>query len=227
MQSDHNIILEKSESQDLIIDQAIENSEQYSLYHFNKTLMERQTLQNTDSFMCELMDFFESRDFTRDIVDLIMQIAADAIGLNIYIYQENILQNTQNGMEESRTEIIKMSGGHLCKDVYLKFTHNNIHPQGNHYEPLLKTEERHESEKIHQNIIEIFGEDSTDEPCCTQRHIQPSQETEQCVVSNLTKTPFLNEQDDVIFVQEISDEQSVITIEEKQEVICSEQSLLD
>ena len=38
MQSDHNIILEKSEAQDLIIDQAIENSQQYSLYHFNKTL---------------------------------------------------------------------------------------------------------------------------------------------------------------------------------------------
>ena len=130
--------------------------------------MERQTLQNTDSFMSELMDFFESRDFTRGIVDLIMQIAADALGLNIYIYQENILPNRQNGMEESHTEIIKMSGGQICKDVYLKFTHNNINPQGNHYEPLLKTEERHQSEEIHQNIIEIFGEHSTDEPCCTQ-----------------------------------------------------------
>ena len=43
-------------------------------------------LQNTDLFMCELMDFFESRDFIRDIVDLILQIAADTLGLNIYIY---------------------------------------------------------------------------------------------------------------------------------------------
>ena len=31
MKSEHNIILEKSEAQDLIIDQAIENSQQYSL----------------------------------------------------------------------------------------------------------------------------------------------------------------------------------------------------
>ena len=88
------------------------------------------------------MDYFESRDFTRDIVDPIMQIAADALGLNIYIYQQNILPNRQNGTKESHTEIIKMSGGQLCKDVYLKFTHNNFHPQGNHYELLLKTEER-------------------------------------------------------------------------------------
>ena len=123
------------------------------------------------------MDYFESRDFTRDIVDPIMQIAADALGLNIYIYQQNILPNRQNGTKESHTEIIKMSGGQLCKDVYLKFTHNNFHPQGNHYELLLKTEERQWSEKIHQDIIEIFGEHSTDEPCCTQQCIQPSQET--------------------------------------------------
>ena len=30
-----------------------------------------------------------------------MQIAADALGLNIYIYQQNILPNRQNGTEES------------------------------------------------------------------------------------------------------------------------------
>ena len=141
MQSDHNIILEKSKAQDLIIDQVIENSQQYSLYHFNKSLTQRQTLKNTDSFMSDLMNFFESRDLTRDIVDLIMQIAADALGLNIYICQQNILPNRQNGTKELHTEIIKMSGEQLCKDVYLKFTHNNFHPKGNHYEPLLKKEE--------------------------------------------------------------------------------------
>ena len=36
MQCEYNIILEKSEAQDMIIDQAIENSQQYSLHHFNK-----------------------------------------------------------------------------------------------------------------------------------------------------------------------------------------------
>ena len=141
MKSEHNIILEKSEAQDLIIDQAIENSQQYSLYHYNKTLTQKESLNNTDSFMSELIDFFNSRDFTCDVVDLIIQIAADALGLNIYIYQENILQNEENSTEESRTEVIKMSGGQLCKDVYMKFIHNNINVQGNHYEPLLKTEE--------------------------------------------------------------------------------------
>ena len=73
----------------------------------------------------------------------------------------------------------------------------------------------------------MFGEHSTDEPCCAQQSIQPSQETKQCVVSNETKTSFLNEyEDDVIYVQEIPDEQCVVTIEKK-EVICTGQSLLD
>ena len=74
--------------------------------------------------MSELIDFFDSRDFTHDVVDLIIQIAADALGLNIYIYQENILWNEENSTEESHTEVIKMSGGQLCKDVYMKFIHN-------------------------------------------------------------------------------------------------------
>ena len=141
MKSEHNIILEKSEAQNLIIDQTIENSQQYSLYHYNKTLTQKESLNNTDSFMSELIDFFNSRDFTCDVVVLIIQIAVDALGLNIYIYQENILQNEENSTEESHTEVIKMSGGQLCKDVYMKFIHNNINVQGNHYEPLLKTEE--------------------------------------------------------------------------------------
>ena len=91
MKSEHNIILEKSKAQDLIIDQAIENSQQYSLYHYNKTLTQTESLNNTDSFMSELIVFFDSKDFMGDVVDLIIQIAADVLGLNIYIYQENIL----------------------------------------------------------------------------------------------------------------------------------------
>ena len=94
-----------------------------------------------DSFMSDLIDFFDSRDFTKDVVDLIIQIAADALGLNIYIYQENILEGEEGGTKQSRTEILKMSRGLLCKDVYLKFMHNNINMQSNHYEPLVKTEE--------------------------------------------------------------------------------------
>ena len=43
MESDHNIVLDKCEVQDLIIDQGIENSEQYSNYHFNRTLNKQQT----------------------------------------------------------------------------------------------------------------------------------------------------------------------------------------
>ena len=160
MGSDHNIVLNKSEVQDLIIDQGIENSEQYSNYHFNRMLTNKQTLHNTDSFMSELINFFDSRDFTQDVVDLIIHIAVDALGLNIYIYQENTIQNPENGIKESCTEILKHSGGLLCKDVYLKFTHDNIHPQGNHYEPLLKSEERQWSEQIHKDIIKILGEDT-------------------------------------------------------------------
>ena len=114
-----------------------------------------------------------------------------------------------------------MSGRQLCKDVYLKFIHN-INVQGNHYEPLLNTEERKQCEKVHQDIIEIFREDSNDEKCLqqnTSQHTPPVQTSEQ----------FLNEhEDDVIYIQEIPNEDGcVLTIENPEEVICTGQGLLD
>ena len=70
--------------------------------------------------------------------------------------------------------------------------------------------------KVHQDIIEIFGEDSND---ILLNILPPVQTSEQ----------FLNEhEDDVIYVHEIPNEDGcVLTIENPEEVICTGQSLLD
>ena len=222
MESDHNIVLDKSKVQDLIIDQGIENSEQYSNYHFNRMLTKKETLHNTDSFMCKLINFFESRDFTWDVVDLIIQIAADALGLNIYIYQGNTIQNPENGIEESHTEVLKHSGGLLCKDVYLKFTHDNIHPQGNHYEPLLKSEERQQSEQIHKDFIEIFGEDTEE---LDPHHSSFLNEHEEEVI--YLQDDVACQEELVISPQSLVDEPGVTSVEDNEEVVISPQSLID
>ena len=62
-----------------------------------------------------------------NVVDLLIQVAADALGLDIYIYQKN----------DENVQVLKYSGGPLCKPVHV-FTHNNIHSQGNHYDAILK-----------------------------------------------------------------------------------------
>ena len=63
-----------------------------------------------------------------NVVDLLIQVAADPLGLDIYIYQKN----------DENVQVLKYSGGPLCKPVHVKFTHNNIHSQGNHYDGILK-----------------------------------------------------------------------------------------
>ena len=64
----------------------------------------------------------------KNVVDLLIQVAADALGLDIYIYQKN----------DENVQVLKYSGGLLCKPVHVKFTHNNIHSQANHYDAILK-----------------------------------------------------------------------------------------
>ena len=63
-----------------------------------------------------------------NVVDIVIQVVADALGLNIFIYQDN------NGY----LEVLKVCGGALCKNVCLKFMHDNRHSISNHYEPIIR-----------------------------------------------------------------------------------------
>ena len=41
------------------------------------------------------MDFFENRQFNKDIVDILVKVTSDALGINIYIYQKERDKETQ------------------------------------------------------------------------------------------------------------------------------------
>ena len=82
----------------------------------------------SNNFVSEILDFFGSSQFVKDVVDIIIQVIADALGLNVFMYQYN----------EGYLEVLKICGGALCKDICVKFTHDNKHSIGNHYEPLVK-----------------------------------------------------------------------------------------
>ena len=60
-------------------------------------------------FLTEVIDFFEERNFDRDVVDLLVKICADALGLDVFIYQDNYRQ----------IEVLKYSGGLCCRPVYV------------------------------------------------------------------------------------------------------------
>ena len=47
------------------------------------------------------MDFFNNCDCTKDVVDLIIKITADALGINVMVHQEN----------EDITELLEVTCG--------------------------------------------------------------------------------------------------------------------
>ena len=58
-----------------------------------------------------LRTFFQNRNYNKDIVDLLVTIAADAPGLDLYIYQNN----------QSKIQVLK-----ILVDLYLyQFTSNS------------------------------------------------------------------------------------------------------
>ena len=85
-------------------------------------------MSTSDNFVSEILDFLRSGQFVKDVVDIVIQVVADALGLNVFIYQDN----------RGLVEVLKICGRALCKDICVKFTHNNKHSIGNHYEPLIK-----------------------------------------------------------------------------------------
>ena len=58
---------------------------------------------------------------------MIVKLASDALGINIYIFQNS----------DGQIPRVRSLGGLACQDVLVKFTHNPIHNLGNHYDTIL------------------------------------------------------------------------------------------
>ena len=54
--------------------------------------------------------------------------------------------------------------GKSCKDIYLKFTHNNLHSQGNHYDSIVN------GQQPHTNNLELLSEVAVNEVVKHQRN---------------------------------------------------------
>ena len=88
-----------------------------------------------------------------EMVDIIIQVVADALGLNIFIYQDN----------DGCLEVLKICGGELCKDICMKFMYNNKHSIGNHYELMVREVQNKEMKQSVEVKIENEEETSEEE----------------------------------------------------------------
>ena len=109
---DHQIEMECKEVIQIITEQLIDHHDQYVAFH-NAVAHSDPNVSNSDLLVTEAMDFFEDREFNRDVVDLLVQVTADALGLEIFIYQKH----------NEKIKILKYSGGTCYKPVYLKYNY--------------------------------------------------------------------------------------------------------
>ena len=114
---------------------------------------------DSDIFVEEAMDFFENReDSNKDIVDILVKVTSDALGINIYIYQK------ETDKKRRRDYILCMRSmqSEESKEVHLKFTHNNLQLQGNHYDPRLCM--MHQSIQTNLDLLSTVAEYATKLP---------------------------------------------------------------
>ena len=127
LKEEHGLNEAVKEAVYLITEEIINHFEKYRDFHVTED-HEDPLVTDADLLVTEAMYFFNSRNFNQNIVDVLVKVTADALGVNLFIYQRN----------RDKVQVLKYSGGLACKPVYINFTHNNLHPQGNHYEAILK-----------------------------------------------------------------------------------------
>ena len=82
---------------------------------------------DSDVLVEEILDFYLGRNYIKNVVDMIVKLASDALGINIYIFENS----------DGQILRVRSLGGLACKDVFIKFTHNPICNLGNHYDAIL------------------------------------------------------------------------------------------
>ena len=164
-----------------MLEQLINGHLHYVNFHAVHKCDEQQSsnVSDCDAFITEVLDFFENRSYTNPVVDALVQVTCDALHVNL-----NILQN-HNG----HIQMLRNSGGKSCKDIYLKFTHNNLHSQGNHYDSIVN------GQQLDTNNLELLSEVAVNE-------VPKSKEMTQVHQPDI---PICNDNEEVIILYEDED----------------------
>ena len=118
------------------------NFDKYTKYHCQRKEDMEPTL--ADTLIADVIDFFSSRNFNMNVVDLLSQITADVMHLDIIIYQNN------NG----QIQLYHFTGDdNPTRTVRLKFTHDNLHPKGNHYKAIVTKKRKSVQQPVSQSEI--------------------------------------------------------------------------
>ena len=112
LQENHDITIQISESINIILQHLADNHQDYVNFHVLPDMSSQDCFTKSDLLLNDAMDFFQNRNYNKDIVDLLVTVTADVLGMDLYIYQNN----------QGKIQVLKYSGGPRSKPIYLKFT---------------------------------------------------------------------------------------------------------
>ena len=85
LQLDYGIKVQLSEALNIIVQHLLENHQNYVDFHMVSAKRDK-LVTNSDMLFSEAMDFFNSRNYDNNVVDLLVTITADDLGLDLYMY---------------------------------------------------------------------------------------------------------------------------------------------
>ena len=120
---DHKMTIPVQKAMEKIMKFLCENFEKYTAYHQQKS-----ELTAGDTLISDVIEFFSSRNYNTNNIDLLMQITTDCLDLDLNIFQNN----------SGQIQVYNFTSANAYYTVNLKFSHNVKHPQGNHYDAITK-----------------------------------------------------------------------------------------
>ena len=122
IENNYGEVISIEKCMEVIMRYLVENFKRYTAYHQQKS----EASSPGDTLIADVIDFFASRKYNTDIVDLLMQITTDALDLDLHIYQNNV----------GRVQVFNFISQNPKKVVHVKFTHDDQYPLGNHYDAI-------------------------------------------------------------------------------------------
>ena len=89
LDNDHNIRISVPQARQLILDYLLHNYEKYMDFFSSQFNPCQPPVSMSDALLPELVQFFDNGSFNRNVVDLLVQIASDALNVNIFIFLNN------------------------------------------------------------------------------------------------------------------------------------------
>ena len=97
------------------------NYKKYTMYHTQGEKDMKPTI--ADTLLSDIINFFANKNYNQNTVDVLMQIVADVLNIDLNIYQNN----------RSQIQVLNFAGDNSTHTVNVKFTQDNLNTVWNHY----------------------------------------------------------------------------------------------